>query len=203
VVDLFQGITTVWAVSSQPPSGSFWLFGYGSLIWHPNFEFERRVRGRVSGWQRRFWQGSTDHRGVVGAPGRVVTLRPDAHAECWGVAYEIAAPRANEILPALDHREKGGYERIVCAFEAQDTTHASLGPLEVTAYIATPENENYLGEASLTAMAEQVRKSSGPSGHNAEYVLRLAEALAELDAPDPHVFELANLVMDTHPERGG
>ena len=44
------------------------------------------------------------------------------------------------------------------------------------------------------AIAAQVRASHGPSGANAEYVLRLAEALRELGGHDPHVQELASLV---------
>lgn len=166
------------------PPGSLWLFGYGSLLWRPDFPYEERVHGYVLGFARRFWQGSTDHRGVPGAPGRVVTLVPERGARCWGTAYRVAPSARDEVLAKLDARERQGYERHVT------TVHATP-PVEALVYIAGPENPDYLGPAPVEAIAEQVRQSRGPSGDNLEYVLRLAEALSEMGADDPHVAELA------------
>jgi len=164
---------------------SRWIFAYGSLIWRPSFAHVERRAASLRGWGRRFWQGSTDHRGVPGAPGRVVTLIEDATETCRGVAYRVADDVAQRVLAELDVRERGGYARLEVALELD-----GIGRAAGLVYLATPDNPNYLGPAPLPAIAAQIASARGPSGPNPEYVLRLADALRELGADDPHVFAL-------------
>lgn len=168
---------------------SCWVFGYGSLIWRAEFPHSERQGALLRGWARRFWQGSTDHRGVPGAPGRVVTLEAVAEAHCFGVAYRVADERTVEVLMGLDHRERGGYERL-----RLELSFADGGAASGLVYVATPANPNYLGPAPLEEIAAQVARARGPSGPNTEYVLRLAASLRELGAEDEHVFALERLV---------
>jgi glutathione-specific gamma-glutamylcyclotransferase len=168
---------------------SMWIFGYGSLIFRPSFAYEERRHAWLKGWVRRFWQSSTDHRGVPAAPGRVVTLVPEPGARCWGMAYRIATERVEEVLAHLDYREQNGYERHRVILE---TREASL--LDALVYVAGPSNPHYLGPSPLEEIAAVVRSAHGPSGSNRDYVLRLAEALAEAGEQDTHVMELMRLL---------
>ncbi len=171
-------------MASAPP---LWIFAYGSLIWRPSFPFEERRPGHVVGWARRFWQGSTDHRGVPGDPGRVVTLVRQAGALCRGVGYRIAEAHRDTVLAHLDHREKGGYDR----HDVELHLDGASQPVAALFYVASESNPEYLGPAPLNAIAAQIRAARGPSGSNVEYVLRLADALRTIDAHDEHVFALA------------
>ena len=181
--------------SPEPPPGALeavnasrelWVFGYGSLVWRPAFAHEEQHAARVHGWARQFWQGSTDHRGVPGAPGRVVTVLLRAGAQCWGRAYRVGSRDESEVLDRLDHREQGGYSR--CDVQVELCGERAGTCVAGFMYAAAPGNPNYLGPAPLDAIARQVCASRGPSGHNADYVLQLASALREMGAEDEHVF---------------
>jgi len=166
-----------------------WVFGYGSLVWRPDFPFAERLPGVIVGWKRRFWQGSTDHRGVPGAPGRVVTLVEAIGLTCGGMAYGLTAAQSEEVLAHLDRREKGGYAREAVALQLHDGRMVA-GLM----YRALPGNPNWLGPADADAIARQVAGAQGPSGPNTEYVLRLAAALTELGFDDPHVRAIGELL---------
>ncbi len=168
-------------------AGAVWIFGYGSLLFRPDFPFDHREVVRLDGWERRFWQGSTDHRGVPEAPGRVVTLVERAAARCHGVAFRVTRGEEERVLAYLDHRERGGYTRASVALHT--TSGAQIE--EAVTYIAHRDNPCWLGEAPLAAIAAQVRTAAGPSGKNRDYVLSLERVLAEAGIVDAHVSELA------------
>lgn len=181
-----------------------WLFGYGSLIYKVDFPYLEKRPAYIEGWQRQFWQGSHDHRGTPDAPGRVLTLIKTPGAICVGMAYAVTP----DVFEHLDHREKNGYLRFFTPLHwLPDVNHnannsAAENAAETTAeglvYVASPENEAFLGPAPLPELAQHIANSHGPSGANSEYLLRLDDALRELGGPaleyDQHIFALADAV---------
>jgi cation transport protein ChaC len=172
---------------SHKQTETHWVFGYGSLIYRVDFPYLQREAASISGWQRRFWQGSHDHRGTAQAPGRVVTLVPAGGAICKGMAYRVD----ENVFEHLDHREKNGYER-----HSTDISLTRNGTtIKGVVYIAGPDNPAYLNAAPIEEIASHIARAHGPSGSNLDYLLRLAAALRELDDPDPHVMELESLLI--------
>ncbi len=171
---------------------SVWLFGYGSLIYKTGFPYLERRPASIRGWARRFWQGSHDHRGTPDRPGRVATLVREDGAECVGMAYRVAPSTFGQ----LDVREKNGYLRFTTPLHFGDASQ-----VEGLVYIATADNEAWLGPASEHAIARHIADSSGPSGPNSEYLLKLADSLRELGARDAHVFALESRLRHIAPQR--
>ncbi len=168
---------------------SVWLFGYGSLIYKVDFPYIERRPASIRGWSRRLWQGSHDHRGTPEHPGRVVTLVPDVEARCMGMAYRVAPATFSQV----DYRERNGYLRTVLPLEF------ATGPTaQGVAYIAMANNAAWLGPASDAAIARHVAGAAGASGSNTYYVLKLAGALRQLGADDPHIFGIAARLRQLH-----
>ena len=162
-----------------------WFFGYGSLIWKPGFPFETRIPARLPNHARRFWQGSPDHRGVPENPGRVVTLTPMSGTHCRGVVFGVEDKDHQAVIEYLDVRESGGYERTIQSVELEDGRS-----VQAVVYVGRPDNPSYLGPASNEAIAEHIASSQGPSGTNIEYLLKLRDALHELDIDDEHIEDI-------------
>jgi len=171
-----------------------WIFAYGSLCWNPGFLYNKCITGYIRGFVRRFWQGSISHRGTPNKPGRVATLVAEKEGITWGCAYKVTGKTA---LEYLNQREctLGGYVTTDSKFfprVATCDTEFCGDAFPVLIYIATNKNELWLGDLPIENIAQEVCESEGISGHNVEYVLRLAEFMRE-EIPnehDKHLFDL-------------
>lgn len=165
-----------------------WIFAYGSLVWKPGFDHLEKSPAVLQGWKRRFWQGSIDHRGIPGAPGRVLTLI-EGEGQVLGFAFRIDPATQPAVRAYLDHRESGGYEASMVHIELTDGRR-----FEALTYIAHPHNPNFLGHAPDEAIAAQIRTATGPSGANTDYVLELYKELEKRGYADNHLTRIARLL---------
>jgi hypothetical protein len=86
------------------PNGDLWVFGYGSLMWRPGFDFVEQVPARLIGEHRALCVYSFVHRGTPGKPGLVLGL--DRGGACRGVAFRVAAKHRTDVVAYLREREQ-------------------------------------------------------------------------------------------------
>src|SRR2546421_9697399 len=85
-------------------TADLWVFGYGSLIWRPGFEFIERVPAKLIGLHRALCVYSFVHRGTPEKPGLVLGL--DRGGACRGVEYRVAAALRDKTVGYLRERQQ-------------------------------------------------------------------------------------------------
>jgi cation transport protein ChaC len=157
-----------------------WVFGYGSLMWRPGFDFVEKSLSAVRGFHRALCIYSHVHRGSPERPGLVLGL--DRGGSCHGVAYRIAAPHWPSTLAYLRSREQA----TAVYLERQVKARLDDGRL-VTAltYIADRSHAQYAGKLPRQELLRLVRQGHGQSGRNPDYVRNTHTHLVELGLIDP------------------
>jgi cation transport protein ChaC len=176
------------ALALRPKDGDVWVFGYGSLIWNPAFDFVEQRVALVHGWHRRFCLWLRGGRATPETPGLMLAL--DRGGSCRGVAFRIEAAKVEEELLILWRREmlSGSYE--ARWLDAQ----AATGPIKVVTFVANRQNSRFTNLLSDDEVAERIAVARGPLGSCAEYLLNTVEHLDALGFRDQSLERIKALV---------
>lgn len=169
-------------------SETLWIFGYGSLMWEPGFDYAERLVARLSGYHRCFCLRSIHHRGTPAEPGLVLALDRQAGAVCDGVGFAVSPDKAAAVLAYLREREliSSAYlERMVRLVLADGRRVQAL------AFVVDPDHGQYCGGLALEEQARIIAGAVGGRGPNDQYLFNTADQLAALGLADADLDWLA------------
>jgi cation transport protein ChaC len=163
-----------------------WVFGYGSLMWRPGFEFEERRPALLRGYHRDFCVFSHVHRGTPERPGLVFGL--DAGGSCRGAAFRVAAERSEATRRYLREREQvtSVYVETVKAIELVDTKERT----EALCFVVDRKHLQYAGALDFERQVELIVGGEGRSGKNPDYLESTVRHLEEAGIADPELSRL-------------
>jgi glutathione-specific gamma-glutamylcyclotransferase len=169
-------------------NSDLWVFGYGSLMWRPGFDYLDRIPARLRGLHRGLCVFSYVHRGTPERPGLVFGL--DRGGMCRGIAYRVAASARAKTIAYLRGREQvtSVYREAIRRIELEDGSRRQFGAL---CYLVDRGHVQYAGRLSLAERVHYVRQGHGRSGRNRDYVLDAVRALEALGYHETELHLLA------------
>jgi cation transport protein ChaC len=172
-----------------------WVFGYGSLMWRPGFEFLDRVEARLVGAHRALCVYSFVHRGTPERPGLVLGL--DQGGACRGMAYRVASKRRADTIAYLRGREQVTmvYRESLRTIWLKSEPNRRVTALTYTVDRGHPQ---YAGRLSLEQQLHHVRQGHGKSGANRDYVIATVAALEQLGLRETDLHLLAERLKGAH-----
>lgn len=172
-------------MAALPTGQDIWIYGYGSLIWRPEFDFAERRYALLHGYHRALCLWSRVNRGTPENPGLVFGL--DVGGSCRGVVFRIDHSRAPDIMDALWQREmpSGAYipRWLNCRTEN--------GPVTALVFTMDRNADGYVPTLPQEHLLHIVRNAHGKYGPCIDYVLDTADALRQHDIDDKRLSALA------------
>lgn len=166
------------------PRGELWVFGYGSLMWSPDFRYAERRAGQLHGYHRSLCIYSHSYRGTPEKPGLVMGLCPGG--SCWGVAFRIERARVDRTMETLWHREMPNqvYEpRFVRVRLGRRTVQAIT-------FVADRRHGQFAGRLTALQTARMVAQGCGVRGLNLDYLANTVSHMDQLGVREGHLHDV-------------
>jgi cation transport protein ChaC len=148
------------------------VFGYGSLMWRPGFDYLERRPAIHQGRRRAFCIYSVHHRGTPQRPGLVLGLAPGGAVR--GVVYRVAETAWPKVYAYLLEREQPTETYVEAVAGARLDDGRRVGALT---FLSDRKHPQWAGDLTLEAQANLIAGATGLSGRNVDYLSDLVEHL--------------------------
>tara|TARA_R110002126_G_scaffold291732_1_gene456169 strand:+ start:30503 stop:31066 length:564 start_codon:yes stop_codon:yes gene_type:complete len=169
----------------------FWVFGYGSLMWRPGFDYVDAQKGHLFGYRRALCIYSYVHRGTPQKPGLVLGL--DRGGSCMGMVFQVKGALHGQVMDYLRERE------LVTNVYLERTGQVQLTDgrrIAAVCYVADRTHQQFAGSLGVEEAAKRVSVSQGQSGHNIDYVASTVAHLREMQIRDHWLEGVAGALLD-------
>ena len=174
------------------PLGDLWVFGYGSLMWRPNFKYIESGPAKVFGFRRDLCLWSVEHRGTHQRPGLVFGLTNGG--SCLGRAFRVGMKQKERVLEYLWEREMTRYAYIPTRVRIHVANNTQLG----LTFVVDTNHSQYAKDLSDQTIASVIDGSRGKSGHNREYFLDCLRKFEEMGVCIKRYNQIKKLINSTH-----
>lgn len=176
------------ALSEWGGQDDLWIFGYGSLIWRPDFDFAERRPALVHGWHRALKMWSRINRGTPERPGLVFGLLSGGC--CRGVVFRVAREHGGRTLSALWSREMA-----TAVYDPRWlVAHTPEGQVRALAFTLSRSSPSHTGELTEEEYRAIFEAACGIYGTTHDYAHRTLEELRRHNIRDRNLERLLRLI---------
>lgn len=168
--------------SRSPERRPLHVFGYGSLMWRPDFPFVASTAARAPGARRRLCVWSAAYRGSPARPGLVFGLDKDGEgAGAQGVLFQVAPDDRRAVLAYLFQRE------LIYPIYRPELIEVETdsGAVRALTFIADRGDPAFAGDLDAEARIAAIAVGAGQAGRARDYLAHALRRLREMGAPEP------------------
>jgi len=176
------------------PDGDLWVFGYGSLMWRPDFEYLEKQDAIVYGYHRSLCVLSWLHRGTKENPGLVLGL--DKGGCCTGKLFRVCASVKEDVAAYLYGRELPTlvYTAKIVKVRIKHRNDKHSKTINALTFVVDRMHPQYTSGKSAEQLAQIVSTTSGVSGHSKDYLFSTIDALKSSGISDKKLDKIASFV---------
>lgn len=165
-----------------------WVFGYGSLMWRPDFPHRETLPALLRGYHRALCIYSTRYRGTAECPGLVLGL--DRGGSCRGRAFRVARDDAEAVRDYLWEREMIGYAYLAKWLPVR----TPQGTVRALAFVVDRRHStDYAGRLDDDRLLSLILRGCGHRGTSLDYLESTVRHLDELGIREGELHRLLAL----------